>query len=103
MKISEDRPDIMIQGRDVVVVEVGITSQDRMIAVETKKKRKYISSRQFSRKRSKNLIRSVPWIRRRRSSGDQHSRTERGASAARMPEYDPARKSIMKKRRIPSC
>ncbi|VDN05679.1 unnamed protein product [Thelazia callipaeda] len=51
-------------------------------------------------KTRKYLIRSAPLIRREQSSGDQHSRIERTASAARMPEYDPAPESIMKKRGI---
>ncbi|VDN06603.1 unnamed protein product [Thelazia callipaeda] len=94
IRIEADRPNIMIydkKRRNVILIEVGITSKDRLTEVETEKKRNHDL-----------LANKSMWIPRGRSSGDQQSRTERGARAARISEYDPAPESIMKKRRITS-
>ncbi|VDN07165.1 unnamed protein product [Thelazia callipaeda] len=88
IRIKADRPDILVHDkkrREVILIEIGITGHDS--ALENARK---------------HLIRSAQWIRRGRSSEDQHSRTERGASAARMPEYVPSPESMMQKRGITS-
>ncbi|VDN02892.1 unnamed protein product [Thelazia callipaeda] len=44
IRIKADRPDIMIHDRkrrEVILIEVGITNQEELTAVETGKKRKY--------------------------------------------------------------
>jgi hypothetical protein len=44
IKIEANRPDIFIldkKRREIILIEVGITSQDRLHTVETEKKRKY--------------------------------------------------------------
>ena len=44
IKISANRPDILVydkKKREITLIEVGITSQDRLLTVETEKKRKY--------------------------------------------------------------
>ncbi|VDN04532.1 unnamed protein product [Thelazia callipaeda] len=76
----KDRWDILVydkKGREVTLIEAGITGQDRLTAIETEKKRKHISDRSQENAR-KHLIQSALWIRRGRSSRDQHSRTEHG-------------------------
>ena len=44
IKIDANRPDILIHDkkrREIILIEIGITSQDRLLTVETEKKRKY--------------------------------------------------------------
>ena len=44
IKIDANRPDIFVHDKkrhEVILIEVGITSQDRLMTVETEKKRKY--------------------------------------------------------------
>ena len=44
IKIDANRPDIFIHDKkrkEVILIEIGITSQDRLMTVETEKKRKY--------------------------------------------------------------
>ena len=44
IKIQANRPDIFVldkKRREIILIEVGITSQDRLQTVETEKKRKY--------------------------------------------------------------
>ena len=44
IKIGANRPDVFVldkKRREIILIEVGITSQDRLQTVETEKKRKY--------------------------------------------------------------
>ena len=44
MKVKHDRPDIVIHDKkrkEIILIEIGITSQDRLITVETEKQHKY--------------------------------------------------------------
>ncbi|KAI4292954.1 hypothetical protein PAPHI01_2228 [Pancytospora philotis] len=44
IKIDANRPDILVHDkkrREIILIEVGITSQDRLVTVETEKTRKY--------------------------------------------------------------
>ncbi|KAI5169828.1 hypothetical protein PAEPH01_1032 [Pancytospora epiphaga] len=44
MQIQANRPDIFVldkKRREIILIEVGITSQDRLVTVETKKMHKY--------------------------------------------------------------
>ncbi|VDM96095.1 unnamed protein product [Thelazia callipaeda] len=92
--VRADRPDILVYHKnrhELSLIEIGIIDQDMLIAVETEKKQ---NAQEHARK---HLIRSAPWIRRGRISGDQHSRAEREAIAARMPEYNSSPESIVNK------
>ncbi|KAI5169719.1 hypothetical protein PAEPH01_0940 [Pancytospora epiphaga] len=44
IKIQANRPDIFVlnkKRREIILIEVGITSQDQLVTVETKKVHKY--------------------------------------------------------------
>ncbi|VDN08379.1 unnamed protein product [Thelazia callipaeda] len=104
IRIKANQSDIMIHDkkrREVILIEVCITGQDRLNAVEIEKKGKYDllgnklgprrgihpvdSSQEEARK---HLLRQSIWIPRGRSENDEYNKSERETSTVRVLECD---------------
>ncbi len=65
IKIEADKPDIIVFDRKrklITIIEIGITSQNQLIKVETEKKRKYDILDNHLGQLHKMKTRIIPWV-----------------------------------------